>query len=154
MKIVKTRKGEEILVDDEDFDPVSRHTWHIMSTGYAATNTYYNRRVSLLLMHRLITAAPEGMAVDHLNKCLLDNRKRNLEIVSAKVNAQRRRTHPLTGIRLSKDGHKFESRLTTRESRARTQEHFLGSWPSFDLALLARIVGEIKFYGEPIQQFH
>lgn len=72
------------IVDDEDFERVSKHNWHIMrsngnSPGYA---------VSKLRMHRLIIDAPPGFLVDHINGDTLDNRKCNLRLCNNSQNQQ------------------------------------------------------------------
>lgn len=42
-------------------------------------------------LHRLITGAPDGMVVDHINHNTLDNRRANLRVVTIAENTQNRR---------------------------------------------------------------
>lgn len=76
--------GQFAIVDDEDYEAVSRYKWHTManSTGshiYAATK---------LRMHRLILDAPPGYMVDHINGDTLDNRRSNLRLCTNSQNQQ------------------------------------------------------------------
>lgn len=83
MGIVKTRKGEQIIVDDSDLEAVSAHTWSIETSGYAVTNTPDPKRKGkyrVTKMHRLIMGFTHGdkQYVDHINGDKLDNRRANL----------------------------------------------------------------------------
>lgn len=76
--------GQFAIVDDEDYDIVSRYKWHTMANGtgshiYAATK---------LRMHRLILDAPPGYMVDHINGDTLDNRRSNLRLCTNSQNQQ------------------------------------------------------------------
>lgn len=72
--------GEEILVDDEDYDLLSRHPWHFTCNGagtrsYAVTrlNTTYSKVVRTIFMHNLIIGF--GFECDHIDQNTQDNRK-------------------------------------------------------------------------------
>jgi hypothetical protein len=70
------------LVDDEDFERLSRYRWHRTSTGYARRGTTVggskNGRHVCFYMHREVAGAAPGQDVDHINHQTLDNRRRNL----------------------------------------------------------------------------
>jgi hypothetical protein len=96
MKIIKATKGFEVLVDDVDFDSLSKHRWCITA---AKCRAYAYRRVAknkLSYMHREIMSAPEGCDVDHINHpkgFVIDNRKGNLRVCSrSQNNANQRKT--------------------------------------------------------------
>ena len=91
MKKIELTKGQFAMVDDDDFEELSKHKWWVGSGGYAA------REVSLgtkdgkhlrktVLMHRQILKAPDGMDVDHANHNKLDNRKSNIRLATRSQN--------------------------------------------------------------------
>lgn len=83
-KKVPLGNGQFAIVDDEDFDLVSRYKWHFLPSpnskdGYAVTK---------MRMHRLIINAPPNMFVDHINGDPLDNRRCNLRLCTNAQNQQ------------------------------------------------------------------
>lgn len=83
MKIITGNKGEEILVDDDDYDFLNRHNWNVNMDGYV-TASLGNVTVK---MHRLVMFCPKGLVVDHVNRNKLDNRKENLRHVTVRQNS-------------------------------------------------------------------
>lgn len=94
MAIIKTKKGIELIVDDDRFEELSRYTWHFNHKGYAYTSIsdkdYYKEHKKVknknIMMHRLINETPKGMYTDHINGNKHDNRKCNLRTVTAAEN--------------------------------------------------------------------
>jgi len=75
------------LVDDEDYELVSKYNWHLTPDGYAITivstiNILFKR----ISMHRLILNAPKGLLVDHINHNRLDNRRCNIRLCTRSQN--------------------------------------------------------------------
>lgn len=90
---VALSRGQFALIDEADFPLVSGLQWFATpsSTGqfYAAARVKNaSGRSTSLYMHRLITGAPKGKEVDHVNHDTLDNRRENLRIGSHKDNMQ------------------------------------------------------------------
>lgn len=71
-------KGRVVLIDDEDYEKVKGHKWHINSSGYAVWRGVRDGKKVTIRMHRLINNTPKGMVTDHINHDTLDNRKSNL----------------------------------------------------------------------------
>jgi RimJ/RimL family protein N-acetyltransferase len=92
-------QGKVALVDDEDYERVmAAGPWHatqMSNTYYAFHSTYdeHHRRGSLL-MHRLLTDAPPGQGVDHINGNGLDNRRTNLRLATKAQNGINRPLPP------------------------------------------------------------
>lgn len=76
MKLIRTTQDNSILIDDGDFDLVSRHRWYL-TNGHATT--VVNGKT--VYIQRLILGEPDGV-VDHINKNKLDNQRRNLRVLS------------------------------------------------------------------------
>ena len=117
MKTIILRTGEPVLVDDEDFDRVSRMKWRRMistsGTMYAMSNYRVPgdyKRTKTVMMHRIIMNAPHGMDVDHRDGNGLDNRKQNLRLVTGAMNLRAFRkkgpntTSKYMGVSFSKKG--------------------------------------------------
>ncbi len=85
-KIPLTR-GMHTIVDAEDYETLRLYKWHAMQSGYAA------RRVGtrIILMHRVILNAPDGLMVDHINGDPTDNRRCNLRLATSQQNHFNRR---------------------------------------------------------------
>lgn len=83
------------IVDDEDFDRISKHKWHIQSASmlYAVrkgARDEHGKRIRYQ-MHREVISAPRGIFVDHINGNTLDNRRCNLRFATTQQNAFNRK---------------------------------------------------------------
>lgn len=90
--------GYTTLINKSDLKKVRRYHWHARyckPARYAARTTSVRkngvRKVVAVYLHRFLLNAPAGLQVDHLNGDTLDNRRRNLELVTAEENLRRRR---------------------------------------------------------------
>lgn len=75
--LIPVKGGPLARVDAEDYDKVSRYRWcarHTLYTCYAIADG------RTPFMHRLITNAPKGLVVDHIDRDGMNNTKRNLRI--------------------------------------------------------------------------
>jgi hypothetical protein len=75
MKEIPLTQGKVALVDDDDFELVSKYRWHINSGRYAIGRVGGPKKI---MMHRLIMNAPIECDVDHINGNGFDNRRANL----------------------------------------------------------------------------
>lgn len=85
MKYIKLTKGKRTMVDDEDYQILSKLKWHSSvdrNTVYAK-NTHKGR---IIPMQNVIMWCPKGYEIDHINRNGLDNRKSNLRIVTRHQN--------------------------------------------------------------------
>lgn len=88
MAEIKTKKGEVILVDDEDFEWLNQWNWWTRK-GYAIAKPDGKNAVR---MHRMILGATDDdVFVDHRNGVKLDNRRHNLRACTREENAQNRK---------------------------------------------------------------
>lgn len=111
---LRNRRGETLvtaLVDDEDYEQLSRFTWHAIGRGrpgkqyvYAARTEHIGVRKWPVLMHRQILGLEKGdlRTGDHINHNTLDNRRGNLRIATKAENLQNRegaKVNSSSGIR-------------------------------------------------------
>lgn len=82
MKEIELTQGYKTIVDDEDYDELSKYKWcvHVMRNGKA----YATRLVRI--HHQIIGFPPKGFVIDHINGDGLDNRRDNLRIISNQDN--------------------------------------------------------------------
>lgn len=94
MKIIFTKKGEQILVDDSDFNILKKWKWSVNSNGYAVRFTEIKGIKKGIKMHRQILELEDysigDVETDHINRNKLDNRRENLRIVERNVNQRNR----------------------------------------------------------------
>lgn len=76
--IVYTSKGKEFYFDLDDYDKIKDRCWYINSHNFVVNKT----SKEFVMLHRLVMAAKNGEYVDHINHSRIDNRKRNLRIVT------------------------------------------------------------------------
>lgn len=77
--------GLYTLVDDEDYDLLSRFKWRVVKSGGGSQSFY---AVATMRLHRLIKKCPQGLMIDHINGDTLDNRQCNLRVCTNSQNQQ------------------------------------------------------------------
>ncbi len=103
------------LVDDQDYEELSRHRWKAKPNGnkarpqvYAVRNTQVGGKHVTIRMHRHImglnagsgvNGIADGAEVDHRNHNTLDNRRRNLVLSDRRGNANNMSERGLRNIR-------------------------------------------------------
>jgi hypothetical protein len=125
-------KDQFAIVDDEDFEELSRYKWHLAKargckSGYATTT---------LRMHRMIMRPPAGMFVDHINGDPLDNRRKNLRICTNAQNQQntgsRGGSSKYKGVSFNRKSGKWLGAFLASGIR-----YYCGLWPTEDEAARA-----------------
>jgi HNH endonuclease len=72
------------IIDDEDYELISKYKWYIFDTPYTCyARAYANKGKTTILMHNLIVKAK---GIDHINRDGLDNRKANLRLATQSQN--------------------------------------------------------------------
>lgn len=85
-------QGKVALVDDADYELVSRYRWNVTDSGYAHTILYERGKYAgYLRMHRLILGLGPREIADHINGDRLDNRRCNLRRCNYSQNSMNRR---------------------------------------------------------------
>lgn len=144
--------GFATIVDDEDFAELSKFKWNFhrdVNTVYAirANNKSYPGPPRAQ-MHRLITGAPDGVLVDHINRNGLDNRRCNLRFVNRNQNQanrgkQKNNTSGFKGVTYRKSRGVFYAQIKVRRRMI-----YLGSARTAEGAARLYDIGAKKYFGE------
>ncbi len=120
MKKIPLTRGYVALVDDHDFEHLSRYKWYVLkvrNTQYAVRNkAKHEPKPTTRCMHRDIMEPQKGLDVDHMNGDGLDNRRRNLRVVTRAENNKnlgidRRNTSGVRGVGWCAQRKKWHARI-------------------------------------------
>lgn len=95
MSLIELTQGRFAVVDDEDYEVLSRFNW-CFNAGYAYTRWPSKKAksgYSMISMHRFLLGAPHGKEVDHINNDGIDNRRENLRLCTRRQNCANTRTY-------------------------------------------------------------
>ncbi|MHB1641795.1 MAG: AP2 domain-containing protein [Acidithiobacillus sp.] len=142
------------LIDDEDFELVSRHKW--CAAWSPKTKSFYAKttirkpdgKETTLRMHRLVMNAQPGMDVDHIYHLTLDNRKSELRVCTRTQNRnnsgkQVNNTSGYKGV----SWHKRDQKWTANIRFGGKKKH-LGNFPTPEDAHGAYCRASAELHGE------
>ncbi|WP_333611695.1 HNH endonuclease [Brevundimonas bullata] len=102
--VVPLTRGLEAIVDLSELPAVRPFNWFASCSpsghAYAQRSIVVKGKQTVILMHRVIAAAPAGLEVDHLNGNGLDNRRTNLRVCSHNDNMKNQVMHRINRIGL------------------------------------------------------
>ena len=76
--VVPLTRGLVSIIDAADAHHADGYNWYASGDGYASRKLWIGNGQKLILLHRLIIGAQDGLYVDHVNGDRLDNRRSNL----------------------------------------------------------------------------
>lgn len=146
VKEIPLTRGMVAIVDDEDYDLVSKHTWHCTEHGYAARRNPSTKKIEYL--HRFIMRPPESKVIDHINHNKLDNRRSNLRICTVSENLKN--TRPKRGTSKYKGVHFKKGRSKPWRARIHYDgvDEILGDFYTEEEAAYAYNLRAIEVHGE------
>jgi len=118
MKKIKLTQGKYTLVDNKDFESVSKFKW-CYNGGYAMRGIREGKHTRKVYMHRFICNPEYNLEIDHINRDRLDNRRINLRACTRKENAgnislAKNNTSGFKGVGWSMEKNKWRSYIETR----------------------------------------
>lgn len=148
MKEIPLTKGKVALVDDEDYERISRWKWHYTPNGYAAHTIWSPEKKVNRGMHREVMQTPPGLETDHINGNKLDNRRENLRICTSSQNKansglSKMNTSGYKGVRWRESRQKWEVDI-----RKDGRKVFLGRFDDIIEAAKAYDLAAKAHYGE------
>ena len=153
MNHIVTNAGDKFLVDDDTYAFLHNLTWSTHRDGprkYALSNFRTGGGVRRTIrLHRIVTSAPRGMVVDHINGDTQDNRRENLRICTQTENLSHRvrlPKHNKTGV----IGVDWNVKLKKWKARINHNNKYvyLGLYANFDDAVAARKAAEKLYFGD------
>lgn len=153
MILLTNKHRIEFQIDEEDYESVSRYSWHLLGRGYLVTKVRRYQKgiwigqMILRLPTFLLGKAPEGLEWDHHNQDKLDNRRFNLRLVTPVVNS-RNRGAKITNSTGHRGIYKTRSGRFGAGIQAFGKPISLGVYDTLEEAIAARKAGEKKYWGD------
>lgn len=163
MRRIPLTQGCWTIVDDDDYERLSAHKWHLDRRCGRENTLYAKRQMTIAsksnktlrswqraqLMHRVIMNAGPGQFVDHINGNGLDNRKCNLRLCTNAENLHNQ------GPRRNKQSSRYKGVCRRRRSgryevniRCGDRSYWVGSFTDEVEAARAYNARAIEVFGE------
>lgn len=157
MKEIELTKGFKAIVDDEDYERVSKYKWYAKKTDDRVhaqrTERYGERKLNKkhhINLHEFIIGKKEGFVIDHINCNPLDNRRCNLRHATIAENSRNHNGQPkqrkysiYKGVKKNTNCKTYCARITFNGV-----EIYLGSFDNEIEAAKAYNVKALELFGE------
>ena len=156
MKCVDLTNGYSAIVDDADYEHVSKHKWFSMirrradgtERVYAARNAKLaDGRRTTQYMHNVLAGTQKGMCTDHVDGNGLNNRRSNLRVCTQTENARntcpRKGSSKYKGVYWSSDKNRWRAQI-----RVRGKSFYIGCFTNETDAARAYDAAAMKLHGE------
>jgi hypothetical protein len=147
MKTIPLPQNRVALVDDDDYERVSQYRWNVNSSGYAQRDFGQRRGIrKIVSMHQFILNTPKGFEADHRNLNKLDNRRKNLRVVTRNQNQWNRpvQKNSRLGVKgVQRRGNRYIARIQVFHVK-----RVIGSFATIEEAARAYREAALQLHGE------
>lgn len=160
MKEIQLTKGKVALVDDADYDWLNQWKWYAIFDGrnwYAQRNLLKkDRPPNVVRMHRAILGITDPKVIlDHKDRNGLNNTRDNLRTANESQNGINRRQQKNSktgaiGVCVDAVGSRVKRYRAYITVDGKTT--LLGRFKTLEEAVIARQLGEIRYFGEYAKQ--
>jgi hypothetical protein len=150
-KQIELTRGFVTVVDDEDFKQLSFFKWYALKGAkgvYAARRNVPGELPTIILMHRLLLNAPDGVEVDHIDNDSLNNTRANLRFATKSQNGASTRRFDDTGQVKRTRGIGFYRGKWTASIKVNGKSIYLGRYETEEAAKNAYDAAALKHFGE------
>jgi hypothetical protein len=147
-KQILLTQGKTAIVDDEDFEALSKYKWHAVKVSrmFYANRLQVITRKSIRMQWHIIGKPQKGLEIDHINRNGLDNRKENLRFVTKGQNVinsdnYSSNTSGIRGVHWHKTHRKWGAKIV-----ANGKQISLGYFDNIEDAKKARRAAEQKYF--------
>lgn len=145
MRRIPLTQGKFSIVDDEDFEEMSKFKWCLSGDKRYAAGWVGGR---MTYMHRVLTGNDKTKKTDHINRNGLDNRRSNLRLVTNSQNSMNRNsgsnnTSGYKGVTWDKTHNKWKAYI-----RIDGRQKNLGFFSNKSDSVLAYDKAAKKYFGE------
>lgn len=113
MKSIPLTQGKFAIVDEDNFDILSKYKWHYDNhTGYARASV----NGKWCFLHRFVMNAQKGQIIDHVDCVKLNCQKINLRFCTRSQNESNKKTPPSNtsgyrGVSWNKEKQKYDAQI-------------------------------------------
>lgn len=160
MKQIPLTKGQVALVDDEDYEELSKYKWNSlwvksMGSFYAQRSIWkdeFGKRNNIYMTRQIMGVIDPNIKVDHRDHCTLNNQRNNLRVCSDSQNLQNQKKKPdcsskYKGIFLNRINGSWRSYIHI-PAPGRSEKLCLGSFESEIDAAKAYDEAAKKYFGQ------
>lgn len=150
-KTIELTQGFTTTVDDEDYKNLSYFKWYALRGEkgvYAARRNVRGQSPKIILMHRFLTEAPEGMEVDHIDNNSLNNTRSNLRLATKSQNGASTRRFDADGNVKKSRGVGFYRGKWTASIKVKGRSIYLGRFDNEHDAKEVYDNAAQQFFGE------
>lgn len=147
MKQILLTQGKIALVDDDDFEMLSKNKWYYDGRYAIRKSSRLSESYRTIWMHRVVLSTPSGSITDHIDGNKLNNQKHNLRICTHsenKCNVGKYVTNKsgFKGVSFHKASNKFIAQI-----QLGGKPIYLGTFDSAEIAALAYNIAARKVHG-------